>query len=63
MRTTLDLPNDLLAEAMQITKSKTKTETIILALNNIIKQKKLNKLINYHGKVDLEIDLNILRNR
>ena len=36
MRTTLDLPKDLLNEAMKITKAKTKTETIKIALEYII---------------------------
>ena len=63
MRTTLDLPKDLVEEAMFITKSKTKTEVIRLALENIIKQEQYSKLLNYHGKIDLEIDLDELRKR
>ena len=63
MRTTLDLPNDLVARAMTITKAKTKTEVITIALENIIRQEKLNKLINFHGKVALDVDLDTLRKR
>ena len=63
MRTTLDLPEDLVEEAMQITKSKTKTEVIRLALENIIKQEQYSKLLNYHGKIDLEINIDELRKR
>ncbi|MBN1646803.1 MAG: type II toxin-antitoxin system VapB family antitoxin [Spirochaetales bacterium] len=63
MRTTLDLPNELIDEAMQITHAKTKTELIKLALTNIIQQEKINKLINFHGAIDLDIDLNVLRKR
>jgi len=63
MRTTLDLPKELVDEAMLITKSKTKTELIKAALFNVINQEKRNKLINFHGKVDLDIDLDILRKR
>ncbi len=63
MRTTLDIPNDLIEEAMLITKAKTKTELIKGALLNIIKQEKINKLIDFHGKVDMDIDLDILRKR
>lgn len=63
MRTTLDLPNELIDEAMQITHAKTKTELIKLALANIIQQEKINKLINFHGSIDLDIDLNVLRKR
>ena len=63
MRTTLDLPGDLIEEAMTITKAKTKTEVITIALENIVRQEKLNKLISFHGKVDLDIDLDTLRKR
>ena len=63
MRTTLDLPKDLIEKAMSITKAKTKTEVITIALENIIKQEKLNRLLCYHGKIDIDIDLDILRKR
>lgn len=63
MRTTLELPDDLIRDAMIITQAKTKTQLITMALENIIKQERLNKLIKYHGKVDLDIDLDLLRKR
>ncbi len=63
MRTTLDLPKDLVERAMTITKAKTKTEVITKALENIIRQEKLNKLISFHGKVVLDVDLDVLRKR
>ena len=63
MRTTLDIPNDLIDKAMIITHAKTKTELIKIALENIIKQEKRNKIINFHGKLDLDINLNDLRKR
>ena len=63
MKTTLDLPLDLIDAAMKLTHSKTKRELVIYALNNLIKQYKRNKLIDFHGEVDLDIDLDILRQR
>ncbi|MFP4385415.1 MAG: type II toxin-antitoxin system VapB family antitoxin [Spirochaetia bacterium] len=63
MRTTLDLPEDLIDQAMNITHSKTKTELIKTALENIINQEKRNKLLKYHGKIDIDINLNTLRKR
>ena len=63
MRTTLDLPRELVEEAMTITKAKTKTELIKKSLLNIINQEKRSRLIAFHGKLDLDIDLNILRKR
>ena len=63
MRTTLDLPKELVDEAMSVVKVKTKTELIKLSLLNLINQNKRNKLIDFHGKLDLDIDLDILRKR
>ncbi len=63
MRTTLDLPEKLVSEAMTITHTKTKTEVIKLALQNLIQKENIKDLKNYFGKIDLDIDLDIVRNR
>tara|TARA_B100001059_G_C17511815_1_gene416242 strand:+ start:69 stop:278 length:210 start_codon:yes stop_codon:yes gene_type:complete len=63
MRTTLDLPEELIEEAMKLTHSKTKTSVIISALENLIRKSKLEELKEYKGQIDLEIDLNSLRKR
>jgi len=63
MRTTLDLPIDLLDEAMKTTHIKTKTKVIIIALEELIRKSKIAKLKEYKGKIDLDIDLNTIRGR
>jgi len=63
MRTTLDLPQDLLDEAMKITRTRTKTGVIVLALEELIRKSKISKLKNFKGKVDLAIDLDDVRGR
>lgn len=63
MRTTIDIPEDLINEAMKITKSPTKTDLIKTALYNIIQKNKIKSLKSYKGKIDLDIDLDILRAR
>ena len=63
MRTTLDLPEKLIDEAMALTHIKTKTDLIKIALQNLIQKEKIKDLKKYFGKVDLGIDLDILRNR
>lgn len=63
MRTTLDLPEGLLKEAMLVSHSKTKTKAIILALEELIRKSKISDLKKYKGKVDLDIDLKLLRKR
>jgi len=63
VRTTLDLPEMLITEAMELTHIHTKTKLIITALQNLIQKEKIKDLKKYYGKIDLEVDLNILRNR
>ncbi len=63
MRTTLDLPEDLLIEAMKVTAIKTKTKVIITALEDLIRKSKISEIKQYKGAVDLNIDLNKLRDR
>lgn len=63
MRTTLDLPEALLNEAMSVTHCETKTAVIILALQDIVRKAKIQDLRQYKGKIDLEMDLNELRGR
>jgi Arc/MetJ family transcription regulator len=63
MRTTLDLPDDLINKAMKATKIKTKTRVITAALEDLIRKSKITGLKKYKGKVDLDIDLNALRGR
>ncbi|HBD94657.1 MAG: hypothetical protein A2015_06120 [Spirochaetes bacterium GWF1_31_7] len=63
MRTTLDLPENLILEAMAITHISTKTELIKFALTNLIQKEKIKDLKKYFGKVDLEINLDNLRDR
>lgn len=63
MRTTLDLPEKLLEEAMSKTKIKTKTALIIKALEDIIRKTEIKELKNFKGKVNLDIDIALLRKR
>ena len=63
MRTTLDLPQELLDEAMEITQTKTKTGVIVLALEELVRKKKISELKKYRGKIDLNINLDELRDR
>lgn len=63
MRTTLDIPENLLAEAMELTHISTKTEVIKEALINLIQKEKVKSLKNFRGKIDLAIDLDQLRKR
>jgi len=63
MRTTLDLPEDLLQEAMKAAHTQTKTKVIITALEELIRKSKISELKEFKGKINLDIDLNTLRGR
>lgn len=63
MRTTLDIPEDLVNEAMKITRCRTKTEVIKIALENIIQKNNIQSLKKFRGKIDLDISLDALRKR
>jgi Arc/MetJ family transcription regulator len=63
MRTTLDLPKNLIDEAMKATRINTKTQLIITALEDLIRKSKISGLKEFKGKVDLDIDMNAIRGR
>ncbi|MBA4391900.1 MAG: hypothetical protein C0399_13330 [Syntrophus sp. (in: bacteria)] len=63
MRTTLDLPKDLIDEAMKATHINTKTRVIITALEDLIRKYKISELKGFKGKVDLNIDMDAIRGR
>ena len=63
MRTTLDLPASLIAEAMKATHQRTKTAVIVTALEDLVRKNRIHELQKFKGKIDLDIDLNSLRKR
>jgi Arc/MetJ family transcription regulator len=63
MRTTLDIPEDLIDEAMKLTGAKTKSQLIKKALEEQINRIKRKKLITFKGKIDLNLDMDSLRDR
>ena len=63
MRTTLDLPEQLLSEAMRITQAETKTAVIVLALEELVRRAKIAELKQFKGKIELDIDLDSIRAR
>lgn len=63
MRTTLDLPENLLKEAMKLSRTNTKTAVIVKALEELVRKSKLSGLKKYKGKIELDIDLDKVRDR
>ena len=63
MRTTLDLPEDLLNEAMEVTHTDTKTAVIIRAIEELIRKSTISDIKKYKAKINLDIDLDVIRDR
>lgn len=63
MRTTLDVPDNLLEEARELLGFKSKTDTVTLALKELIRRRRLEELKEMMGSVRLEIDLTKSRRR
>lgn len=63
MRTTLDIPGPLLEEARNILGFKSKTDTVVLALEELVRRRRIEELKSVFGSVKLEIDLPRSRRR
>ncbi|HEY3352414.1 MAG TPA: type II toxin-antitoxin system VapB family antitoxin [Polyangia bacterium] len=63
MRTTLDLPQELVDEARSILGFKSKTDVVVVALKELIRRKRLEELKELAGKVELDVDLARSRRR
>ena len=63
MRTTLDIPEDLLEEARRLLGFKSKTDTIILALRELLRRQRIQELKEMMGDVRLDVDISRSRRR
>jgi Arc/MetJ family transcription regulator len=63
MRTTIDVPEELMEEARRILGFKSKTDTVILSLRELIRRKRIDELKSLMGAVELKIDLDKSRRR
>jgi len=63
MRTTLDLPELLIEEARRLLGFKSKTDTVVLSLQELIRRRHLDELKKLLGSVKLELDIPRSRRR
>ena len=54
MKTTLNIPENLIKKAMLLAKHKTKTETVVVALEEYIRKKRIERILAKEGKLDFE---------
>lgn len=63
MKTTLNIPDELFAEVQKELNIGNKTTLVIMGLQELLHQNRIKRLRKYRGKLDLQVDLNTLRNR
>ena len=56
MRTTLDVPDGLIEEAQRILGFKSKTDTVVLSLREVIRRKRIDELKELMGSITLDVD-------
>ena len=63
MRTTLDIPEDLIEEARRLLRFKSKTDTVVASLEELVRRRRIEDLKSLLGAVKLEIDTASSRRR
>ncbi|MBI5628720.1 MAG: type II toxin-antitoxin system VapB family antitoxin [Candidatus Rokubacteria bacterium] len=63
MRTTLDLPAELLDEARRLLGFKSKTDTVVLSLRELVRRRRVQELKTLLGSVRLDVDIPTSRRR
>ena len=63
MRTTLNLPDELLEEARRLLGFKSKTATVVLALRELVRKRRVEELKDLLGSIERDIDVAAARRR
>ena len=63
MRTTLDIPEELIEEARRILGFKSKTDAVIVSLRELIRRQRIDELKQLLGTIELDVDIPKSRRR
>ncbi len=63
MRTTVIIPDDMVEEAMKLSKIKSKTALIMSSLQAYIRDLRIQQLLELKGKIPIEVDIKKIRER
>ncbi len=63
MRTTLDIPGELIEEARRLLGFKSKTDTVVLSLRELVRRRRIDELKTLLGSVQLDVDVPRSRRR
>ena len=61
MRTTVDLPEQLLTELQQTTEASSRREALIIALEDYLRRQRLRRVVAAAGELELDLDVRALR--
>lgn len=56
MRATLNIPDELIAEVQQMSGQKSKTQAIIMVMEEYVRRQKMQALLDLRGKVRIDYD-------
>lgn len=63
MRTTLDLPDGLVDEAREAIGFKSKTDTVVFALREVVRRRRMNELKDFITKMEFQFDPTEIRKK
>ena len=63
MRTTIDLPEQLLEDVQSLSGSATRRDAVVIALEDYVRRVRRQRLIAAAGTLDLDLDVRELRGR
>jgi Arc/MetJ family transcription regulator len=63
LRTTLDIPDGLIEEARRLLGFKSKTDTVVFSLQELVRRKRIEELKSLMGDVNLDLDVPASRRR
>ena len=63
MKVTLEIPDALFEDARRLVGLKSMNDTVILSLQELLRRRRIEKLMTLRGHIDLHIDLDKSRRR
>lgn len=54
MRSTLNIPDNLMSEVQKLSGEKSKTKAIVVAMEEFVRDRKIKKLLSLRGKIQID---------